>query len=81
MEVSSPGLARPLRRPQDFERFAGQTVSVALVPGEGRRKYTGVLEGMEGDNVVLSCDGERCELPLGQLRSAKLKPSFDEIGK
>ena len=81
MEVSSPGLARPLRRRQDFERFAGQTVSVALVPGEGRRKYTGVLVGMEGDDVVLDCDGERHALPFEQLRSAKLKPSFDEIGK
>ena len=78
LEVSSPGMARPLRTPRDFERFAGERVVATLVPGEGRRKYTGTLEGLAGqDAIALTVDGERVELPLSELRSCKIKPTFD----
>ena len=78
LEVSSPGLSRPLRTPRDFARFAGQTVQVSLVPGEGRRRYTGELLGIEDGTVALSCDGERVELPLGDIRKCTIKPDFGD---
>lgn len=81
LEVSSPGMARPLRRPRDFERFAGQTVQVSLVPGEGRRRYTGVLLGIEGGAVALDCDGERVELLLDDIRKCTIKPDFGDAAR
>lgn len=80
LEVSSPGMARPLRKPRDFARFAGQTVQVSLVPGEGRRRYTGTLLGIEGDVVSLECDGERVELALDDIRKCTIKPDFSASG-
>ena len=76
LEVSSPGTARPLRKRRDFERFAGETVQLSLVPGEGRRRYTGKLLGIEGDAVALEVDGERVELPYDEIRKCTLKPEF-----
>ena len=81
LEVSSPGMARPLRRPRDFERFAGQTVQVSLAPGEGRRRFTGTLLGIEGTTVALDVDGERTELPLEDIRKCTIKPDFSAAGK
>ena len=68
LEVSSPGMARPLRKQRDFERFAGEVVSVSLTPGEGRRRYTGTLLGIEAGTVALEVDGERVELPFDDIR-------------
>jgi ribosome maturation factor RimP len=49
LEVSSPGLDRPLKRPQDFERFAGHQAEITFrQPFQGRRKYAGVLQAREG---------------------------------
>ena len=76
LEVSSPGMARPLRKRRDFERFAGETVQLSLVPGEGRRRYTGKLLGIEGDAVALEVDGERVELPYDEIRKCTITPEF-----
>ncbi len=76
LEVSSPGMARPLRKRRDFERFAGETVQLSLVPGEGRRRYTGKLLGIEGDAVALEVDGGRVELPYDEIRKCTIKPEF-----
>lgn len=81
LEVSSPGMARPLRRAHDFERFAGSTVQLATKATEGRRHFTGTLLGIEGDVVSLECDGERFDIPLDQVRSCTIKPDFDSLGK
>ena len=84
LEVSSPGMARPLRKPRDFARFAGQTVAASLVPGEGRRRFTGRLLGIEGEpgseTVALECDGERVELALRDIRKCTIKPDFSASG-
>ena len=60
LEVSSPGVDRPLRKRDDFDRFAGETVTVKAKPaGEKRSAWTGTLVGLEGDDVVLEVDGEQ----------------------
>ncbi len=60
LEVSSPGLDRPLRKREDFERFAGDKVKITLkVPLQGRRNFTGYLRGLKGDKVLIETeDGE-----------------------
>ena len=78
LEVSSPGMARPLRKERDFERFAGETVQLSLVPGEGRRRYTGTLLGIEDGTVALEVDGERVELPFDDIRKCTIKPDFSD---
>ncbi|HET6352474.1 MAG TPA: ribosome maturation factor RimP [Coriobacteriia bacterium] len=79
LEVSSPGIDRPLRKPSDFERFAGETVTVKKTarPGEGRLAWTGVLVGLEGESVVLDVDGERVEIALDSVQKARLKGVVD----
>lgn len=58
LEISSPGLDRPLVRRSDFERHAGGTVKVELAaPAAGRRRFRGVLEGIEGEAVRVRVDG------------------------
>ena len=76
LEVSSPGMARPLRKQRDFERFAGETVQLSLTPGGGRRRYTGTLLGIEGGTIALEVDGERVELPYDDVRKCTIKPEF-----
>src|ERR1700716_610712 len=54
LEVSSPGLDRPLVRRSDFERFAGHSIKIEMaIPVEGRRRFRGVLLGVEGDAARL----------------------------
>lgn len=73
LEVSSPGIARPLRKPQDFARFVGQPVRIEMIAASGgRRKFTGVLEGFQDGLIVLECDGERVELHIENLKKANL---------
>lgn len=81
LEVSSPGLDRPLRRERDFVRFAGSDVSLSTTATEGRRKFFGRLEGVEGGRVVLTCDAERVEVPLDEVKKCKVRPDFSNSGK
>ena len=80
LEVSSPGLDRPLRRAHDFERFAGECVSLQTTAVEGRRRYSGRLGGLSGADVVLVTDEGEVHIPLAEIKSAKIKPDF-EAGK
>lgn len=74
LEVSSPGVDRPLRKRSDFERFAGETVTVkGKHTGHGRAAWTGTLVGLEGDDVVLDIDGERVAIPFESVQKARLK--------
>ncbi|MBQ6395157.1 MAG: ribosome maturation factor RimP [Atopobiaceae bacterium] len=81
LEVSSPGLDRPLRREKDFVRFAGETISLTTTATEGRRRYTGELEGFEDGCILISCDGRTERVPLELLKSAKIKPVIDFSAK
>lgn len=77
LEVSSPGLSRPLRRRRDFEHFCGSQVSLSTNAEEGRRRFTGTLRALEGDSVLVECEGEELSVALSDIKSCKLKPSFD----
>lgn len=77
LEVSSPGLSRPLRKGQDFVRFAGETVQLSTKAKEGRRKYTGELLGFEDGQVRLSCDEGEFSFALDEIAKCTIKPNFD----
>jgi len=74
LEVSSPGIDRPLTRTKDFERWAGFEAKVEMEEAvEGQRRYRGKLLGMQEDMILLDGDdGTRRELPFSDLRKAKL---------
>jgi ribosome maturation factor RimP len=73
LEVSSPGIDRPLVRREDFARFAGFEAKVELnQPVAGRRRFRGKLLGVEGEAVRLLVDEAPVELPLAQVARAKL---------
>ena len=75
LEVSSPGLDRPLKRIEDSERFAGQLASVRLkLPQQGRRRYEGRLQGVEGGEVLLEVEGERRRFAFEDIDRARLVP-------
>jgi ribosome maturation factor RimP len=78
LEVSSPGLDRPLRRERDFARFAGQNARVRLVDGvEGRRNFSGTLRGAKDGLVEIECDGRSYRLPIGEVAKANLIPDWE----
>jgi len=73
LEVSSPGIDRPLIRREDYERFQGYEAKLELAaPIEGRRHFRGKLLGVEADRVRLSLGAEVVELPLARIQRAKL---------
>ncbi len=73
LEVSSPGLDRPLTRPKDFQRFAGYEAKLETrFPIDGRRKFTGKLIGIDGEVVKLKDDAGEVSLPYAQIHKAKL---------
>jgi ribosome maturation factor RimP len=78
LEVSSPGLDRPLRKPADFARFVGQKVDVRmrLADAGGRRRYVGVLTGMEGGTATVEVDGAPVALQLDGMDRARLVPEL-----
>lgn len=80
LEVSSPGMARPLRRLKDFERFCGQEAEVKTNAVEGRRSFTGTIKAASADAVTLEVDGEDVTFTLDEMKKATLKPSYDFKG-
>jgi ribosome maturation factor RimP len=84
LEVSSPGVERPLTRPRDYERFAGQPVSLkgkAALAGRAKR-LEGTLLGLRGDRAALRLGGgEEIEIPLGEIDRAHLVFQWERKGK
>ena len=81
LEISSPGIDRPLVRRRDFERFAGFEAKVETsVPIDGRRRFRGRLLGVDGDTVRIALgDAGEAALPLAAIREAKLMLTDDLI--
>ncbi|MBQ9069670.1 MAG: ribosome maturation factor RimP [Eggerthellaceae bacterium] len=78
LEVSSPGIDRPLRTPDHFERFAGETVVVVCsAPINGRTKWTGTLCGFRDGCVVLDVDGVEEAIGLEGIKRANVKGTVD----
>ena len=77
LEISSPGLDRPLRRPEDFQRFSGERAQVKMrVPIAGRKNFTGVLRGVSRSELKLEVDGALVLLDLAQVDKARLVPNL-----
>ncbi len=73
LEVSSPGLDRPLTRIGDFERFAGFDAKIELAaPMNGRKRYRGQLLGVKDGNVRISADSGAAIVPFATIKHAKL---------
>lgn len=79
LEVSSPGLDRPLHSAQDFQRFAGRNVRLStMTPLAGRRNFTGRLLGIEGESIRLALeDGQEIEIPREQIGKARLEAELN----
>ena len=77
LEISSPGLDRPIKKPADFIRFRGQKVQLKLrVPINGRKNFVGVLGDLQDEILQLDVDGGLVAIDLSNLDKARLVPNF-----
>jgi ribosome maturation factor RimP len=77
LEVSSPGLDRPLKRTEDFARYRGERVRVKMrVPIQGRRNFMGVLRGATESEIQLEVDGALISLDRAMMEKARLVPTY-----
>jgi ribosome maturation factor RimP len=77
LEVSSPGLDRPLRRPSDFKRFEGEKASIRMnMALNGQRNFVGVLRGANDETVTMEVDGNLVSLEMADIRKARLIPQL-----
>lgn len=82
LEVSSPGLDRPLFKVADYVRFANHLVKIKLaVAFEGRRNFAGLLRGVEDDMAIVVVDDQEFLLPIEQIERANIVPSFAKGAK
>ena len=72
LEVSSPGINRPLRTPRHFERFLGEVARLRTEPIEGRSNWTGRLAGLKGDVLILNVEGRDVMIELSKIKRARL---------
>jgi len=81
LEVSSPGLDRPLRTPEHFQKFAGKRVRVKtfgpLPECENRKTFVGILQGYDNETIVLDVDGRIFRVPHAQVSKANVDPVFE----
>jgi ribosome maturation factor RimP len=77
LEVSSPGLDRPLKKAADWQRFAGQDVQVKLrVPIGNQRNFAGRIVGSRDEAALVTVEGEERAFPLDGIEKARLVPRF-----
>lgn len=78
LEVSSPGIDRPLRTREHFERFAGEQCVVKTTgPVNGRSSFSGLLKGVVDNDVVVEIDGEEYAVPYEAIKKANVKGTFE----
>ena len=81
LEVSSPGVERPLLRPEHYQRYRSAEVKVRLKwPVDGQRNFTGSIESADEHSVVLRVDGEKVELPIEAIGRGRLVIDFTVEG-
>ena len=79
LEISSPGLDRPLVKPEHYRRFKGEVAKIqTLAPVAGRRRFQGVLLDATDDEVSIETPDGVITLPLADIDKAKLVPNFDK---
>ena len=79
LEVSSPGMDRPLVKAAHFERFVGSEAKLQTrLPVEGRRRFRGEILGVQDEILQLKVDGSEVSLPLESIDKARLVPVFDD---
>lgn len=77
LEVSSPGLDRPLKKVSDYQRFSGEAAIVKLrIPFQGRKKFEGILQGIEDGKLLFLFDGNLMQFDLENIDKARLVPKF-----
>ncbi|PKF78731.1 ribosome maturation factor RimP [Vibrio sp. vnigr-6D03] len=77
LEVSSPGLERPLFKAEHYQQFIGHEVSLVLKMAMGnRRKWKGVIESVEGETITITVDNAKEEFALSNISKANLNPKF-----
>lgn len=80
LEVSSPGLDRPLFTEAHYARYVGETVSLRLrIAQAGRRRFKGVVEKVEGGQLQLLVDGQSISIAVDAIDKGNLEPRYDEI--
>ncbi|MBY4797945.1 ribosome maturation factor RimP [Collinsella sp. AGMB00827] len=78
LEVSSPGMARPLRRPQDFMARIGQMIQLTTTAREGRKRYQGSIVAADDSGIVLRVtEGTDQRFEFDEIRKCSVKPVFD----
>ena len=78
LEISSPGLDRVVKKPEDFERFVGHDIQIKLrMPQGGRRNFQGELTGLTDGKVGLRLEKDAVELEFNNIDRARLVPRFD----
>ena len=81
LEVSSPGIDRPLFTPAQFARFIGQNAKVGLkLPQDGRRRLTGRINAVEGETIRFDVDGQPFEAAFDNIDKARLVPDWAAMG-
>jgi ribosome maturation factor RimP len=82
LEVSSPGLTRALKKPQDYQRYVGRLVRVTTrAPWEGSQVHCGILQGLQEDQVCLKEGESLLCIPLSEIARARLEIDMKNIGK
>ena len=77
LEVSSPGIERPLFTPAHFAQFKGQQAKLTVsIPVGGRRKFKGMIRAVQNDQIVLEVDGDEIQLAHDNVLKARLVPEF-----
>jgi len=82
LEVSSPGIERPLVKRSDWERFCGERATVKVAPAvDGRTSFTGTITGLDGDVALIQVADDVHRVPLASVTRARLKVDFEALGE
>lgn len=81
LEVSSPGLERPLFTPAHFERFTGEQVRINVnLPIDGRRRFQGRIDAVDAERVTIEQDGTPVQIAHANIAKARLVPDYAALG-